>query len=200
MGQQPCLWKDFNLKLVAARTDEDDQPLYSLDLEHLLQVLSLKRFQCLQSLQVKAETVMGLWDRLLVDCANLLHNVRDKHPTIKKLSLQIGVDGSEDKIAELAEKLVMFHEVDLAKCEFGILPIEDSKRVAFLKALLTASARPTSKLKILTICDVDKNLALEFGFKPLKETCSEALDEAKGRVKVNVVDLIYSDDSSDDDK
>ena len=202
MGQQPCLWKDFNLKFVAARTDEDDQPLYSLDLEHLLQVLSLKRFQSLQSLQVKAETWGGL--SLLVDFANLLHIVRDKHPTIKKLSLDISTNGSEDEITQLAEELVMFQEVDLAKCEFESGGFRDSifnmfRNSTFLRALLTASAGPTSKLKILTICDLPKDLATFYGFKPLKETCSEALDEARGRVKVNIVDRSYSDDDDDSD-
>ena len=168
MGQQPCLWKDFNLKFVAALTDEDDQPLDSPDLEHLLQVLSLERFQSLQSLQVKA-MIVGLGFSMYVDFANLLHIVRDKHPTIKKLSLELSTDGSEDEIAQLAEELVMFQEVDLAKCNFGSAGFKDSdakdSTAAFLKALLSASAGPTSKLKILTICDLDKDLASIFGMK-----------------------------------
>ena len=215
VGQQPCLWEDFKLKFLADMTDRDQQPL-----EHLLRVLSLERFQSLQhlSLQVQANTWMdemmlssmfGINDgtSVWVDCANLLHIVRDKHPAMKKLSLEFITDGSEDKMAQLAEELVMFQEIDLSNCKFGSAGFKDSdskdSTAAFLKALLSASARPTSKLKILTICDVDTERASMYAdlgkacFEPLEEALGAALDEARRRVTVNIVDMSYSDDDDD---
>lgn len=215
VGQQPCLWVNFNLKLLADLTDQDHQLF-----EHLLQVLSLKRFQSLQhlSLEVKAETwidkmmLSGMLSinndtSVWVDSANLLHIVRDKHPAIEKLSLEFTTDGTEDKIAQLAEELVMFQEVDLTKCQFGSGGFKDSdakdSTAAFLMALLTASAQSTSRLKLLTICDVDVDRADMYAdlgkacFEPLEETCSEALDEARRTVTVNIVDMSYSDDDDD---
>ena len=125
-------------------------------------------------------------------------------------SLEFTTDGIEDKIAELAAELVKFQEVDLVKCKLGSggfrdLDAQDST-AAFLMALLTTSADPTSKLRILTICDKDwVYMSADLGkacLDSLEETCSEALDEARGRVTVNIVDMSFSDydeDSYDDD-
>ena len=221
MGEQPCLWEKFNLDLLVDMTDRDHQPF-----QHLLKVLSLTRFQSLQhlSLRVTAETWVDKMMRpglgmlallgtnngtssVWVDSADLLHIVGDKHPAIRKLSLEFSTDGSEDKMAQLAEELIMFQEVDMVKCKFGSggfmeSDAKDSTGV-FLKALLTASSGPTSKLKILTICDVDMERASMWQhlgkacFEPLEETCSEALNGARGRVTVNIVDMSYSDDDDD---
>ena len=212
VGDQPLLWENFNLHLLVDMTDPDHQPF-----EHLFLVLSLKRFQSLQhlSLRVEAETWVDKMMRsgfgfnngtnsVWVDCADLLHIVGDKHPTIRKLSLEFTTDGSEDKMAELAEELIMFQEVDLSKCKFGSAGFKDSDAKdstgAFLKALLSASAGPTSKLKSLTISDVDMERASIY--TDLGKACSEALDEARTRVIVNIVDNSYwdgDDDSYDDD-
>ena len=219
VGEQPSLWEKFNLDLLVDMTDRDHQPF-----QHLLKVLSLTRFQSLQhlSLQVTAETWVdkmmrsglgmlginnGTTSSVWVDCADLLHIVGGKHPAIRKLSLEFSTDGSEDKMAQLAEELIMFQEVDMVKCKFGSggfmeSDAKDSTGV-FLKALLTASSGPTSKLKILTICDVDMERASMWQhlgkacFEPLEETCSEALNGARGRVTVNIVDMSYSDDDDD---
>ena len=114
VGEQPSLWENFPLKVCANMVDEDQ------DQQHqLLQVLSLKRFQSLQhlSLHVEAETwvdkmmlpvVLGInnGSSVWVDSANLLHTVRENHPAIKKLSFEFTTDGSEDKIAQLAQEHV----------------------------------------------------------------------------------------------
>ena len=221
VGEQPGLWESFPLKVCANMVDEDQDQQ-----QQLLQVLSLKRFQSLQhlSLHVVAETwvdkmmlpvVLGInnGSSVWVDSANLLHTVRENHPAIKKLSLKFTTDGSEDKIAQLAQELVMFEEIDLVKCKFGSAGFSDSdandSTAAVLRALLAASADPISKMKILTICDVDakKFLGIQIWdrlrilgkacFKSLYKTCSEALAEAKGRLTVKIVDKSYSDDEDD---
>ena len=213
VGEQPGLWESFPLKVCANMVDEDQDQQ-----QQLLQVLSLKRFQSLQhlSLHVEAETwvdkmmlpvVLGINNGSSVweDSANLLHTVRENHPAIKKLSLKFTTDGSEDKIAQLAQELVMFEEIDLVKCKFGSAGFSDSdandSTAAVLRALLAASADPISKMKILTIRDVDERQAVwDLGkacFKSLYKTCSEALAEAKGRLTVKIVDKSYSDDEDD---
>ena len=215
VGEQPGLWENFPLKVCANMVDEDQDQQ-----QQLLQVLSLKRFRSLQhlSLHVVAETwvdkmmlpvVLGInnGSSVWVDSANLLHTVRENHPAIKKLSLKFTTDGSEDKIAQLAQELVMFEEIDLVKCKFGS-GITDSaandSAAAVLGALLAASADPISKMKILTICDVDARRAAKIWdigilgkacFKSLYKTCSEALAEAKGRLTVKIVS--YSDREDD---
>ena len=213
VGEQPGLWANFPLKVCANMVDEDQDQQ-----QQLLQVLSLKRFQSLQhlSLHVEAETwvdkmmlpvVLGInnGSSVWVDSANLLHTVRENHPAIKKLSLEFTTDGSEDKIAQLAQELVMFEEIDLVKCKFGSAGFSDSdandSTAAVLRALLAASADPISKMKILTICDVDADQADMYPdmpcFDSLYETCSEALAEAEGRLTVKIVDKSYSDDEDD---
>ena len=140
------------------------------------------------------------------DSADLLHKIRDRHPNIKKLGLELTTyecedqrerrgcmgnhDRRKDKIVQLAEELIKFEEVDLTSCRFGssrfgarVEPWDST--AVFLMALLTASATLNSKLKILTIPD---HVEHRTRFQHLEDSCFEALREARERLTVNIVD------------
>ena len=199
-------------------TDGDDEGEYHqpFNQQKLLQVLSLGRLRSLQelSLKIDADTFFMVWTKSIntnkwKDSADLLHKIRDSHPNIKKLGLELTTyecedqrerrgcigthDRRKDKIAQLAEELIQFEEVDLSSCRFGSSKLGamvgpwDSTAV-FLMALLTASATLNSKLKILTIPD---HVEHRTRFQHLEDSCFEALREARERLTVNIVDTGY---------
>ena len=205
-------WEDWDQNIYG----EDYQPF-----AHLLQVLSLSRLQSLQELRIKmhAEIYTEKLDRF-VACINklpfypgrapaqkfasrmvpfgtsvrkysadLIQLIKDKHPHIKKLGLELTEDGGKKQIPRLAEQLVKFEEVDLSRCDFRLRDGDPDRDflacLSQLRALLSASATPNSKLKILTF--------------PAVDGCSEVVQEARGRLMVNLVDIEYYEDDTDED-
>ena len=126
MGENPCLWKKFHLKVLvdmydqhcrpsspsssssssSSPTDGDDEGEYHqpFNQQKLLQVLSLGRLRSLQelSLKIDADTFFMVWTKSIntnkwKDSADLLHKIRDRHPNIKKLGLELTTYECEDQ-------------------------------------------------------------------------------------------------------
>ena len=150
LGEDPCLWAKFKLGLMMYRTsappdhpNSDPPPPLCLPQD----VLSLRRLQSLEYFHLNNRPVG--WNEIILN-----------HPSIRKLSLAMPIARSlsEDEYANLAAVLVKFEEVDLTGGT-GVSYLGLAKKVLplILKSLVSASALADSKLKKLSISDVDEN-------------------------------------------
>jgi len=141
VGESPSLWANLKLSYM------DHESI----LPRLPQVLSLKRLQCLKSLN------FGCVER---DCANYLRMISDHHPSVTRISLDMCWNIDVKEVASVAETLVKFDEVDLSKgeCPVGEFLYGHSMLV---REILHASKKD-SKLKILKMRFGDMEIFEDF--------------------------------------
>ena len=175
VGESPSLWANLKLSYMDHK--------FSLKLR-LPKVLALKRLQSLKSLNV---------GYVVNDCANYLRMISADHPSVRRISLDIHWVIDEDNVANIAETLAKFDEVDLSKgeCKVGNTLYGHS---VLVKAILHASTEGDSKLKILkmrfdAIQIFDYFLKMEAGGEEIFKACFKYITEYKAKygIKVNIV-------------
>ena len=183
MGEQPSLWAKLKLHFEDVphlrlwdpeeeeeKEEDPEEPLLhqvltvihldfalqcllhlDIALQHLLillrQVLTLRRLQSLESLSLS----LSYGEQPV----HLLQTVVDHCPKLPKLSVDFDVwDLTEAELAQVAEILVKFQEIDLTE---DFIPHGNERARVILMAILRALPGESSKLKILTLHGDKKN-------------------------------------------
>ena len=179
-GEHPSLWGKLQLYFEGPRDPEEGE---------LHQLLTLRRFQSLQSLH------LCCWDQTL----HLLQTVLDCCPNLRKLALAFEfIPITDDELTGVAELLVKFEEVDLSE---GFI-LKGKERVKeYLRAILTAlKPGESSKLKMLRLHGSKSKLAadlVEARERGLKVKVKPVFEDSSDWTDSDDNDSIEDDDDND---